>query len=98
MISTPRIILGILALACVPVCGLMSTFASLEMVDKVNEKLPKTEQFEQFNWYAEKMVLLHREYKRLYPCGQLSCKVRVLAGLMFASLLTCAWSMGFFGK
>lgn len=95
MIGTPRVIVGVLALASVSVCGLISTLANLEMVDKVNEQLPKTGQFEQFGWHAEKTLRLHREYKRLYPSGHLSRKVHVFGGLMFASLLTCVWSLSF---
>jgi len=65
MISTPRVILGIAALACGSACGMLSNLVFLEMMDKVNEKLPKTEQFEQFSWYAEKTVRLYREYNEV---------------------------------
>jgi len=77
---------------------MLATIASFQMVDKVNEKLPKESQFAQLGWYWAKTLRLHREYNRLYPSGQLSRKVRVLVGLMFTSLLICAWGFGFFGK
>jgi hypothetical protein len=68
------------------------------MADKVNGRLPKNDQFAQLGWYWTKTLRLHREYKRLYPSGHLSRKVRLLGGLMFSGLLVCAWSLGFFGK
>jgi hypothetical protein len=95
---TPRVIVGILALACVSVCGVLSSIASLQMANKVNERLPKNEQFAQLGWWWTKTLRVHREYKRLYPSGDLSRKVRVLGGLMFSALLACAWSLGFFGE
>ena len=98
MIGTPRVILAITALVCGSACAIQANLASLEMVDKVNEKLPKNEQFEQFGWYPSKTQRLHREYKRLYPSGHLRRKIRVLGGLASVSLLTCVWSMGFFGN
>ncbi len=36
--------IGTIALVFVSACGLLSTFANLRMVEKVNEKLPKEEQ------------------------------------------------------
>jgi hypothetical protein len=93
-----RVIVGIVALVCVPVCGIISTIANWEMVDKVNEKLPKEEQFYHLWRYAEKSFRLRREYKRLYPNGRLLLKVRMLTVLMFACLLICAWGFRFVAK
>ena len=92
----PRVMIGVLALAGAAVCGLFSTTASFEMVNQVNEKLAKEDQFAELGWYLPKTVRLHREYKRLYPFGRLSRHVHVLGGLMFFCLLICAWSFGFF--
>jgi len=89
---------GIAALACVSIFGLLSTIASSRMVDEVNEKLSKENQFGQLGGYWSKTLRLHREYNRLYPAGQLSRKVRTLYALAFTSLLICAWCLGFFGK
>ena len=93
-----RLAVGIVALACVPVCGLLGTAATWQMVDKVNEKLPKENQFGYLGWYWSKALRLHREYNRLYPSGHLSRRVRVLAGLMFSCVVICAWALRFFGK
>jgi hypothetical protein len=40
-----RVIVGIVALACISICGLVATLANFELVDKVNDKLPKDKQF-----------------------------------------------------
>ena len=93
-----RLIVGILALACVSVCGIASNLVSLEMVDKVNERLPKEQQFSPLWWYWPKTLRLWREYKRLYPDGGLLRRARTLAVLMFAGLLICVWALGFFGR
>jgi hypothetical protein len=93
-----RVIVGILALACGSICGLVSGSAYSEMTDKVNERLPKEQQFAELWWYASKYQRLHREYKRLYPEGRLLLRVRVLTVAMFACWLICAWGIGLFAK
>ncbi len=93
-----RVIVGIVALACISICGLVATLANFELVDKVNDKLPNEEQFALLGWYWSKRQRLHHEYKRLYPEGRLLLKVCVLMALMLACLLICAWSFGFFGR
>jgi hypothetical protein len=93
-----RTIVGIVALVLVSVCGLIATFTSFEIVDKVNEKLPKGERFDWLGWYATKTIRLHREYKRNYPDGHLVFKVRTLTVFMFACVLISAWGFKFFAK
>ena len=95
---TSRLIVGVVALACVLVCGLAASLATFEILDKVNDKLPKGEQFATLGWYFSKYKRLNREYKRLYPDGRLLLKGRVLTVLMFASMLICAWGLGFFSR
>jgi hypothetical protein len=91
----PRIIVGIIAVACISVCGLLSTFASFEMVDKVNDKLPETEKFDYLGWYYSKRVRLNDKYKMLYPEGRLLRRVRLLTVLAFACLFIAAYCFGF---
>jgi len=91
-----RIITGIVALACVAVCGVMSNLVSAEMVNKVNEKAPEGRQFVALGWHLPKTQRLHREYKRLYPDGHLLLRLRVLMAVAIVCLLICAWSVGFF--
>ena len=93
-----RVIFAVAALACVSVCGLVASLTIFEMVDKVNDMLPKGEQFAPLGWYFSKYQRLNREYKRLYPAGRLLLRVRVLTVLMFACLLICAWGLGFFSR
>jgi hypothetical protein len=97
-----HVIVAIIALASVSICGLMSTFVNYEMMDAVNERLTKEEQFGPLGWYLSKHQRLRRElrreYQRLYPDGRLVLKVRLLMALMFVSLLICAWSIVFFGN
>ena len=95
---TSRIVVGIVALACVAACGLMSTFLTFEMVDKVNEKLPEVETFGQFGWYLTKRLRLNRGYRRLYPDGQLLLRKRILMAFIFVSLIVVAWSFGILAK
>jgi hypothetical protein len=90
--------IGIAALACVSICGLMSTLVSLKMVDMVNDRLPEVERFGALGWHFSKTQRLHREYRRLHPDGQLLVRLRVLMALSAVCLLICAWSLGFFGN
>jgi hypothetical protein len=92
------IVIGIVALAGVSICGLVASLTNLEMADKVNEMLPKDEQFFPLGWYFSKTERLHREYKRLYPDGRLLLKFRVLTAMMFACVLICACVLGFFRR
>jgi len=94
----PRVMVGIVALACGSICGMMGTLANFEMVDAVNEKLPKDEQFEVLGWYFSKTQRLHREYRRLYPDGRLLQRVRLLSALMAVCLLICIWGLGLLAK
>ena len=91
-----RVIIGIIALACVSICGLISTFIHRKIADQVNAKLPKPEQFDALWWYASKTLRLHSEYKSFYPDGRLLSKFYLSAALGFSCLLVCAWALGFF--
>jgi len=93
-----RLIVGIVALACVSICGLVMTLTGFEMVERVNEKLPEEKQFETLGWYPSKTYRLHREYRKIYPEGRLLLRVRVLIALMFTGSLVCVWDLGFFAK
>jgi hypothetical protein len=68
------------------------------MVDQVNDRLPKKEQFDPLGWYLSKYQRLQREYKRLYPEGLLLLQYRVACALGIVCLFICAWGFGFFAK
>jgi hypothetical protein len=76
-----RAFIGIVALGCVSVCGMLAAFAHHEMMDKVNVKLVGRERFDPLGWYWSKTQRLHREYGRLYPDGRLLLRIRILMAL-----------------
>ena len=94
---TIHVMVGIAALACAAVCGMIGTFAAFEMMDKVNDKLPREQQFDPSGWYPPKYQRLQSEYRRLYPDGPLLVKARVVMVLLFTCLLVAAWGFGLFG-
>jgi hypothetical protein len=95
-VMSKQVTIGIIALACVSACGLITAFANFQMVEKVNERLPKEEQLAALGWYVSKTLRLHREYRRFYPNGHLLLIIRLLMALMIACLIICAWGFGFF--
>jgi len=96
--KTPRIIVGVVAVACAVICVILASFMTFGMVDQVNEKLPEAEKFAWLSWYPSKGRRLFRKYTMLYPAGQLLTKVRILTVLMFACGFVAAWGFGFFAK
>jgi hypothetical protein len=86
---TARLTIGIVALAFIPICGLIVTFKTFEAADKVNDKLPKDQQFDRCWWYLSKYQRLHREYNRLYPEGRVVLQFQIATAPMFACLLIC---------
>lgn len=91
-----RAIVGITALVAVSLCGLLATMISIEMVEQVNAKLSKDDQFFPFGWYAPKTLRLFREYRRLYPGKNLHLRIIFLCALAFVCLLCVMWAIGFF--
>jgi hypothetical protein len=70
----------------------------LEIVDKVNQRLPQEQQFALLGWYWPKYSRLWREYRMLYPDGKLLRRMGIPAVVTIACLMTCAWALGFFGR
>ena len=95
---SPRLMVGIVALAGGSICGVLGSLVSFEMIDKVNDRLPKDQRFAELGWYFSKYQRFNREYRRLCPDGRLLVKQRVLTALMFACLLITAWGFGFFTR
>lgn len=93
---TPRIIIGVVAMACGFICAFVASFATFGMVDKVNDKLPEAEKFAHLWWYQSKRRRLNDKYKMLYPEGRLLRRVRILTTLMFVCLFIAAYCLGFF--
>ena len=81
----------------VSICGLLSALTNIEIVERVNAKLPERDQFDAFGgWYFLKTQRLLREYQRLYPDGHLLSKRRALMGIAGACLLTGAFALSMF--
>jgi hypothetical protein len=91
-----RLVIGLLALVGVSISGIRSTIVHLEMVSRVNAMLPKERQFAELGWHLPKTQRLHREYRALFPGGDLLRKWRTTVATGLLSLLICAWSLGFF--
>jgi hypothetical protein len=70
--------------------GVYATHISSSMVDDVNRRLPKDQQFDHWVWYPTKYLRLVREYKRLYPNGPLNRTRIIIQIAMFALLIFAA--------
>jgi hypothetical protein len=55
-------------------------------------------QFSPLGWYLSKTLRLHREYRRLFPDGQLLLQARLLMALGFRGLLVGVWALCFFER
>jgi hypothetical protein len=66
------------------------------IVGEVNRKLPEDRQFKYLFWYPGKVSLLKKEYRRLYPEGNLASLFNACAGLSAFLMLAFAWQFGFF--
>jgi hypothetical protein len=95
---TPRVMIGILSILGMWTCGLIASFKTFEMVDKVNERLPKQERFDPLWWHPSKRQRLVREYKRLYPAGHLLTHSRIVMFVALVCLLISAWGFRFFAR
>jgi hypothetical protein len=83
------IIVGVAAL------GIADSAAYWAMVDKVNARLPKEQQLSHAGWWFGKYLRIHREYRRLFPEGNLVRKVGVYNLLVCLGLLLAAALVGF---
>jgi hypothetical protein len=93
-----RIIFGIIFLVAGAICGLLTSLKTLEMVDRVNQKLPQKEQFELLGWYLPKQVNLWRAYKTFYPKGTLLSQDHFLTVFCVVSMVVCACCSLFFAR
>jgi hypothetical protein len=75
--------------------GMAAAISHFAIIDAVNAKLPKEEQFEQLGWYLTKTLRLHREYRRFYPEGRLLLRQGVLGATMLVCLVLAASLIGF---
>jgi hypothetical protein len=91
-------IIGIAAMVCISVCGLLSTLEAFEAIDEVNAKLPEGERFSQLGWYPTKHLRFNRAYQALCPHGNYLRRRWVYVIIMCSALLIAAWAFGMFGR
>jgi hypothetical protein len=87
------LIVSVLGMAA---CGITASVLNAEMVDQLNEKLPKGAHFPPAIWYHAKTRALHREYQKLIPERRLVLQQRVVTAVWAACLLAAAYGSGLF--
>jgi hypothetical protein len=91
---TVRIAAGVVFLVGFSVCGILSTIVGIEVVDRVNEKLPEAQRFDTLQMGRFKWWQLRRYYKRLYPDGPLVRKLDRIGVAFLGCLLISAACFG----
>jgi hypothetical protein len=64
-----RIIIGVVCVSTFYVCAVRSLVVHTKMLDEVNSRLPKEQQFAYGWWWLGKTLRFHAEYHRLFPTG-----------------------------
>jgi len=96
LISLPvRIIIGSVCVISIPVCGMLSLVVHQKMLDAVNSRLPKEQQFAYAWWGPSKKQRFYSEYHRLYPSGLLVRKLCALGTGMVAAGVVLMIVVGF---
>jgi len=65
-----RMAIAFVFLVVVAACGVWSTLVQWEIMEKVNTRLPASEQFQALWWGPFKRMRLVEEYRRLFPDGK----------------------------
>ncbi len=89
-----RLVVGIGGFVCFFACGVKSMILVFKLIETVSRRLPEEEQFGDLWWGPEKRGRLIREYRRLYPDGQLLRQTYILNAVMFGCLLVEFWLFG----
>ncbi|HZM90010.1 MAG TPA: hypothetical protein VFF31_26050 [Blastocatellia bacterium] len=92
---TLRIGAALVLLFCVGGFGLAAAINHYAIVEAVNAKLRREEEFELLGWYPRKALRLRSEYRRLYPTGRLLRREGVLEAIMLLCLVLAAAIIGF---
>jgi hypothetical protein len=92
---TALVIIEAVALAGVSTSGLVAGLAHLEMIARVNERLPAEQRFATLGWYPTKTWRLWAEYRRLFPDGALLRRSFVAAAIGVACLAVVWWCLHF---
>ena len=91
---TVRLIFGFVFLAFVSGFGLSASLTHLTIVEAVNAKLSRSDQFGQLGWGPVKSLKLSNQYRRLYPTGKLLRRAGILAGVSLFSLVVAGALFG----
>lgn len=75
---------------------LISNFLMFAIIGEVNRKVPDAQRVSYLGWHFDKYQRTIREYRRLYPGGQLVRYHFVSLALGMIFLLAFAWEFGFF--
>jgi len=85
-----RLAIGILAFTCAMICIFIGNLAQWRMVEDVNRKLPRVQQFGFLGWHFRKTRRLWMMYRELYPSGPLLLRSKLSALGAFLFLTTAA--------
>ena len=86
--------LAFVFLASVSGFGLAASLTHLAIVEAVNAKLSRADQFNQLGWGPGKSLKLINEYRRLYPAGKLLRRAGILAAVSLFSLVVAGALFG----
>ena len=90
-----RLLIEVAAVAGVSALGLLLTLANYKLVGQVNALSPQ----ELHSVYAGadvlKLLRFHREYRKLFPEGNLHFKIRIMLVMMFACMVAAAYARTF---
>ena len=89
-----RLVVLVVAIVGTSICGLLSALLQIEMVDKINAKLPEAEQLDAFEGRFDKWMYL-REYKKFYPEGPLLLRFYRLTAVGIGCMLIGAFCIFF---
>jgi hypothetical protein len=90
-----RLLIEVAAVAGVSTLGLLLTLANYKLVGQVNAQSPQELQSAYAGGDVLKLFHLHREYRRLFPEGNLHFKIRIMLVLMFMCMLAAAYARTF---
>jgi len=89
-----RILFAFILLIVSSTFGVWSSLVHIEMVDKLNERLPADQRFDVFWWGPFKHQRFREEYERQFPDDPLKRRLWLFAVMMFASFIAIALDLG----
>jgi hypothetical protein len=82
-----RLMLEIASMAGVSTLGFLLTLANYRLVAQVNSLCPQELEMSRPGGDVLKLLHLHREYRRLFPEGNLLFRIRIMIAMLFACML-----------